>query len=66
MSEAIRIQPIGLSIDEVSQATGLGRSTIYKEIAEGRLRTYKVGRRRLATPQAVEAWAKAHEARIAG
>ncbi len=59
------IQPVGLSIDEIIRSTGLGRSSIYKEIAAGRLRTYKVGRRRFATPAALQSWAAAHEARAA-
>jgi excisionase family DNA binding protein len=58
-----RVEPVGLSIEEIVDATGLGRSSIYKEIAAGRLRTFKVGRRRFATPQALRQWAAAHEAR---
>ena len=59
------IEPVGLGIEDIVRATGLGRSSIYVEIAEGRLRTYKVGRRRFATPEALKEWAKAREAAAA-
>jgi excisionase family DNA binding protein len=36
-----------LSVDDAAAALGLGRSLMYGEIAAGRLRTVKVGRRRL-------------------
>lgn len=36
-----------LSIDEAASALGIGRSILYGEIAAGRLRSVKVGRRRL-------------------
>jgi excisionase family DNA binding protein len=43
-----------LSVDEAAATLGLGRSRIYAEIAAGgRLRTVKVGRRRLVPAAAV-------------
>jgi excisionase family DNA binding protein len=60
-----QIERVGLSIEEITKATGLGRSSIYKEIAAGRLKTYKVGRRRLASPEALKQWAQAAESRAA-
>ncbi len=36
-----------LSIAEASRALGIGRSALYNELAAGRLRSLKVGRRRL-------------------
>jgi excisionase family DNA binding protein len=42
-----------LSIDEASAALSLGRSLLYSEIAAGRLRTVKVGRRRLVPAAAI-------------
>jgi excisionase family DNA binding protein len=35
------------TIRQATEATGLGRSTIYQRIADEQLLTYKVGRRRL-------------------
>ena len=36
-----------LSIDEAATVLGVGRSSLYQEIGAGRLRSLKVGRRRL-------------------
>ncbi|HVA86573.1 MAG TPA: helix-turn-helix domain-containing protein [Candidatus Saccharimonadales bacterium] len=36
-----------LSIDEAASALGIGRSRLYDEIGAGRLRSIRVGRRRL-------------------
>lgn len=41
------------SIDQAAAALGLGRSLLYAEIAAGRLRTIKVGRRRLCPADAI-------------
>ena len=62
-AEPRHIQPVGLTVDEMVRATGLGRTSLYQEIAAGRLRTFKVGRRRLATPAALEQWAADQEKR---
>ena len=54
MRDIPRTPPLsGLSIDEVCSSLGLSRQTIYKEIGEGRLKTFKVGRRRLCSPAAL-------------
>lgn len=42
-----------LSIDEAAEMLGIGRVTLYSEIQAGRLRTLKVGRRRLVPAGAV-------------
>ena len=54
-----RAPVLGYSIPEVMQSTGLSRSTIYQEIANGALKTFKVGRRRLVSPTALRAWIEA-------
>lgn len=41
------------SIDEAAAALNLGRSLLYSEIAAGRLRSIKVGRRRLIPAAAI-------------
>jgi excisionase family DNA binding protein len=45
-----------LSIKEFSRRNGIGRTTVYKEIKEGRLRTKKVGRRRLISCEEERRW----------
>ncbi len=42
-----------LDIDSASASLGLGRSFLYREIAAGRLRTVKAGRRRLVPAAAI-------------
>lgn len=42
-----------LSIPEAADALGIGRSALYGEIGAGRLRTVKVGRRRLVPSSAI-------------
>ena len=50
------------SIDEFCEDNGLGRTRVYEEISSGRLRTLKVGRRRLITAEAATAWRQLVEA----
>jgi len=48
--------PYLLTIDEVIETCRTSRATIYREINSGRLKTVKLGRRRYATPSAVQDW----------
>ena len=45
-----------LAIPAAADALGIGRSMLYEEIARGRIRTVKVGRRRLVPSGAVKAY----------
>lgn len=38
---------LAYSVTEVANITGLGRTTVYKLIGEGKLQSIKIGRRRL-------------------
>jgi len=49
MSEIVRLN----SIKEIVARTGLSRSTVYEEMDSGRLRSVKVGRRRLIPESAL-------------
>jgi excisionase family DNA binding protein len=42
-----------LSIDRAARAMGIGRTALYSEIAAGRIRSIKVGRRRLIPSSAI-------------
>lgn len=42
---------VGYSLAEVEIATGLSRTSLYREIAGGRLRTVQFGRRRLVSTE---------------
>lgn len=46
-----------LSIQEASRAMGVGRSLLYTELAAGRLRSVKVGNRRLIPTTAIAEYA---------
>lgn len=45
-----------LSVDAVAELAGCSRSLVYREIARGNLRAYKVGTRLRIEPAAVESW----------
>ena len=57
------IERRALSVLETARSTGLSRSSIFRAIADGRLKTLKVGNRRLIRPEAIEAFLKAAEAK---
>jgi excisionase family DNA binding protein len=46
----------GRRVEDVAAALGVGRGLIFKEIAEGRLRKTKIGRRTVITDDAVREW----------
>jgi excisionase family DNA binding protein len=48
--------PRAFSITEFCRRYGIGRTNAYQEIAAGRLRAVKAGRRTLITQEAAEAW----------
>jgi excisionase family DNA binding protein len=50
------------TIDEFGQAWRIGRTTVFKEISEGRLRALRVGRRTLITTEAEDEWHAARKA----
>jgi excisionase family DNA binding protein len=54
-SHTPRIEARALRIKDAAQAYGISRSLIYKMMADGRLRTVKIGKRRLIPVAAIEA-----------
>jgi excisionase family DNA binding protein len=50
-----------LSIDRAAMLAGVGRTTIYAAIGAGRLRSVKVGRRRLVPASAIAELASAEQ-----
>jgi excisionase family DNA binding protein len=48
--------PRAFSITEFCRRYGIGRTNVYEQIAAGRLRAVKAGRRTLITLEAAEAW----------
>lgn len=56
---AKRSAPLSYTIKEAEEATGLGRTSIYKEISNGNLDARKAGRRTLITAVSVRAFVAA-------
>ncbi|MEO1330683.1 MAG: helix-turn-helix domain-containing protein [Pseudomonadota bacterium] len=52
---------LAVSASEAAQLVGLGRTTIYRALNAGALRSVKVGGRRLIRIDALDAWLRAHE-----
>lgn len=48
------MKPYALTIKDTQRALGLGRTTLYELLADGRLRRLKVGRRTLVTVHSIE------------
>jgi excisionase family DNA binding protein len=52
------IEKMALNIDEAAEVSGFGRSTIRREIAQGRLRAKKLGARVTITAPDFAEWLK--------
>ena len=49
-------EKLGLTIDDLVAAIGLGRTSIYAQIRDGRLVARKCGRRTIILPSDAKAW----------
>ena len=50
------LEPLAYTIDELCIVAKVGRTTVYKEIAAGRLIARKVGRRTIILPSDSQSW----------
>ena len=50
---------IALTMKQAEKAAEIGHTQLYKEVNSGRLKTYKVGRRRYTTPEWLREWQQA-------
>lgn len=48
------MEPIAVSINDAASALGLGRTSIYAMIADGRLEAFKIGRRTLIRVESIQ------------
>jgi len=48
------MEPIAISINDAAKVLGLGRTSIYAMIADGRLEAFKVGRRKLVRVESIK------------
>ena len=56
------LQPLAVSPSEAARMMSIGRTMLYAEIGSARLRSAKIGKRRLITIEAIKDWLKAREA----
>ena len=49
------------SINDLMRLTDRGRAKLYEDITLGRLKTYKVGKRRFASPNALDEYIELEE-----
>jgi excisionase family DNA binding protein len=56
------MDPILVSIGETAKILSVGRTSVYRFIQEGRLKTTKLGRRNLVTMRSIKSLAEASEA----
>lgn len=55
------MEPVLVSIPEAQRALSVGRSTTYRLIAEGKLDTFKIGRRTLVRVSSIHALVSASD-----
>ena len=53
MQQENLVEPLALSINDTAKVLGLGRTSIYSMIAEGRLESFKLGRRTLIRVESI-------------
>ena len=49
------MEPITVTVDDAKKAIGIGRTTVYALINDGRLETVKIGRRTLIKTDSIRA-----------
>lgn len=56
MDHAQQAAPLSVGVEEAGRILGISRSATYELIAEGELKTFKLGRRRLALVSELKAF----------
>jgi len=56
------LQPLAVAPNDAARLIGIGRTMLYEEIASGRLRSAKHGKRRLIAIAAIKDWLAEREA----
>ncbi|OPB16087.1 DNA-binding protein [Pseudomonas fluorescens] len=51
-----QMAPLSVSIEDSARVLGISRSSVYELIAQGEIKTFKIGRRRLALASDLEAF----------
>ncbi|WP_457788340.1 helix-turn-helix domain-containing protein [Pseudomonas sp. PL-6] len=58
MTQAAPLSPLAVGPEEAARLASTTRSAVYKAIAEGRLDSFKMGKRRLILIKEIERWLK--------
>lgn len=58
---ALAERPLAVSPADAARLIGLGRTRLYEEIRSGKLRSFKLGKRRLIPITALQEWIAARE-----
>ncbi|WP_397450848.1 helix-turn-helix domain-containing protein [Pseudomonas sp. NA-150] len=56
MSQIAALSPLSVSVEEAARMTGYSRSGIYEVMANGDLKAFKLGKRRLILVAELKAW----------
>ncbi|KIU54454.1 DNA-binding protein [Pseudomonas putida] len=56
MEQAQQVAPLSVGVEEAGRILGISRSATYEFIASGELKTFKIGRRRLALMSELKAF----------
>ncbi len=60
-SSSTLAEPLAVSPADAARLASIGRTTIYRAIGSGELRSLKIGKRRLIAVDALRKWLHAHE-----
>lgn len=56
MSQLSALPPLSISVEEAARMTGYSRSGIYEVMAQGELKAFKLGKRRLILVTELKNW----------
>lgn len=56
MEQAQQVAPLSVGVEEAGRILGISRSATYEIIAEGKINTFKIGRRRLVLMSELKAF----------
>ncbi len=56
MEQGHQVAPLSVGVEEAGRILGISRSATYEFIAEGKIKTFKIGRRRLVLMSELKAF----------
>jgi excisionase family DNA binding protein len=55
------VAQLTIAPDEAARVAGIGRTTLYRAISTGELKSLKIGKRRLIAVETLRTWLLSHE-----